>query len=83
MKCVDEDSRNCTELRILSVTSSNMRYGLAVQDRAWKFSKRVELVRAGTDKWEASFEERTGRLEVESRMGVGTILSSISLEGFF
>ena len=31
-----------------------LRYGLAGEDRAWKFSKRVELVRAGTDKWEAN-----------------------------
>ncbi|CAE7711158.1 R1 [Symbiodinium sp. CCMP2456] len=33
-----------------------VQYGLAGEDRAWKFSKRLPLVRAGTDKWEASFE---------------------------
>ncbi|CAE7208792.1 R1 [Symbiodinium natans] len=43
-------------LLVSARTALVVQYGLAGQDRAWKFSKRVELVRAGTDKWEVSFE---------------------------
>jgi len=50
-------------LLVSAKTALVLQYGLAGQDRAWKFSKRVELVRAGTDKWEVSFEVPAHEME--------------------
>ena len=52
-----------THLLVHAKTALVLQYGLAGQDRAWKFSKRVPLVRAGTDKWEASFEVPASDME--------------------
>ncbi|CAJ1398568.1 unnamed protein product [Effrenium voratum] len=40
-----------------------IQYGSAGDDRAWKFSKRLPLVRSGTDKYEVSFSMPAGEVE--------------------